>query len=438
MESETPVHIIGLTVENVKRVQAVTLEPTANGLTVIGGRNGQGKTSVLDAIMWALGGDRFKPSSPLRDGADKLKVALTLDNGITVERKGAAGALHVSSQNGNKAGQSLLNEFVNAFALNLPKFMQATGTEKAKLLLDTFPGIGAELQRLNEEAKRLYDERHTLGVIADRKAKYAAEMPYCAEAPDELLSGTEMAMRLQSALSLNARNQALRQNATKTEDEAKGQAYRLQSARKRVADLEHALKEALADMQDQEKRLNELNAAYKNATQATLSLLDQDLTSIRQEMEDIDAINARVRTNQNKRNAEDEARQLKAQYNDLTAALETVRGERMKLLGGVVMPLAGLEIDEEGALTLNGRQWDCMSTSEQMRVAAAICSAMKPQCGFVLMDQLEKMDTETLAEFGAWLQTRNLQVIGTRVGVGEENTIVIEDGLVAGEAEFKF
>ena len=91
MESETPVHIIGLTVENVKRVQAVTLEPTANGLTVIGGRNGQGKTSVLDAIMWALGGDRFKPSSPLRDGADKLKVALTLDNGITVERKGAAG-----------------------------------------------------------------------------------------------------------------------------------------------------------------------------------------------------------------------------------------------------------------------------------------------------------------------------------------------------------
>ena len=55
--------------ENVKRIKAVAVEPTASGLTVIGGKNNQGKTSVLDAIAWALGGDRFRPSGSCERGS---------------------------------------------------------------------------------------------------------------------------------------------------------------------------------------------------------------------------------------------------------------------------------------------------------------------------------------------------------------------------------
>lgn len=57
-----PVKITSLELENVKRIRACAITPTQNGLTVIGGRNNQGKTSVLDAIAWALGGDRHRPS----------------------------------------------------------------------------------------------------------------------------------------------------------------------------------------------------------------------------------------------------------------------------------------------------------------------------------------------------------------------------------------
>jgi hypothetical protein len=39
---------------------------------------------------------------------------------------------------------------------------------------------------------------------------------------------------------------------------------------------------------------------------------------------------------------------------------------------------------------------------------------------------------ETLREFGGWLESRGLQAIGTRVGTGEESSIVIEDGVAAG------
>lgn len=100
------VKINALELENVKRIKAVKIDPTQNGLTIIGGDNNQGKTSVLDSIAWALGGDRNKPSNAVREGSTippLLKV--TLSNGIIVERKGKNSSLKVTDPSGKKAGK---------------------------------------------------------------------------------------------------------------------------------------------------------------------------------------------------------------------------------------------------------------------------------------------------------------------------------------------
>ena len=98
-------------------------------------KNNQGKTSVLDAIVWALGGNKYKPSNPVREGSvlqPHLKVVL--DNGFVVERKGKNSDLKVIDPKGNKAGQTLLSEFIEEFALNVPKFMESSNKEKANIL----------------------------------------------------------------------------------------------------------------------------------------------------------------------------------------------------------------------------------------------------------------------------------------------------------------
>ena len=136
--------------ENVKRIKAVAVEPTADGLTVIGGRNNQGKTSVLDAIAWALGGAKYKPSEPHREGSmlpPSLKV--TLSNGLIVERKGKNSELRVIDPNGNKAGQKLLDSFIEQLALDIPKFMESTSKEKANILLQIL-GIGEKLIEIDK------------------------------------------------------------------------------------------------------------------------------------------------------------------------------------------------------------------------------------------------------------------------------------------------
>jgi hypothetical protein len=376
----------------------------------------------------------------VHDGAEQAAVKVTLDNGVTVERKGVNGALKVTSPNG-KGGQALLNEFVNQFALNLPKFMAATGTEKAKMLLDAFPDLGPRIQRLNEAVKKLYDERHAIGQVADRKAKYATELPFDTSAPDAPMSGAEMAKRLQDALSHNARNDSMRRDAKAAGERALVCEARARQCAKRVKELQDALQDAL---NEQEKALTDVKAARlsceaANATAAQLQ--DQDTSAIEREMEAIDSLNARVRANESKRNAEAEAEHLREQYADLSAKIDTARAERLRLLASVEMPLSGLSIDEDGELVLDGSRWDCMSGSEQLRVATAISAAMNPKCGFVLLDKLEAMDTGTLREFAAWLAARDLQAIGTRVGTGDECSIVIEDGVVAGSepaAEYKF
>ncbi|MEV2908602.1 ATP-binding protein [Paenibacillus larvae] len=164
-----------LEIENVKRVKAVKIEPTTSGLTVVGGKNNQGKTSVLDAIAWGLGGNKYRPSQAQREGsAVPPHLHIVLSNGLVVERKGKNSDLKVIDPNGQKGGQQLLDSFVEELAIDLPKFMNATNKEKASILLRII-GVGDKLHELETREQELYNRRHAIGQIADQKAKYAKE-----------------------------------------------------------------------------------------------------------------------------------------------------------------------------------------------------------------------------------------------------------------------
>ena len=142
-----------LEIENVKRIHAAVVEPSQNGLTIIGGKNRQGKTSVLDAIAWALGGKKYQPSQAVNtDSTIPPRLKVIMDNGLVVERKGKNSDLKVTDPTGKKGGQQLLDEFVEELALNLPKFMEASGKEKASTLLQII-GVGESSQSLTSRKR---------------------------------------------------------------------------------------------------------------------------------------------------------------------------------------------------------------------------------------------------------------------------------------------
>ena len=402
-----PVKINTLEVENVKRVKAVSLTPSENGLTILGGNNGQGKTSVLDAICWAVGGNKFKPSNAARDGAyTEPRIRITLSNGLIVERAGKNAALKVIDPQGNKSGQALLDSFISELALNLPKFLNASDKDKADTLLRII-GVGDKLAQFEAEEQRLYNQRRTIGQIADQKKKFAAELPSWQGVPEQPVTASELIQRQQDILRRNAEKQRIRADLNKWKAEV-------------------------------ERLTNELYNAQQfldiAETEAQGGLEDESTSEIERSISEIELVNAKIRDNLNKAQAEQEAADFSGQYDGLTEDIENIRKARADLLDSADLPLPGLTV-EGGKLLYNGKAWDCMSGSEQLVVSTAIVRRLNPNCGFVLLDKLEQMDMQTLADFGAWLEAQGLQAIATRVSLGDECSVIIEDGYVAGTAQ---
>lgn len=412
------IKIAKLEAENIKRIKAVTIEPTANGLTVIGGNNRQGKSSVLDSIAWALGGNKYRPSEAQRQGSTlPPNLRVVLDNGFIVERKGKNSSLKVTDPTGKKAGQQIIDEFIEQLALDLPKFMGANEKEKAAILLRIL-GIGDKLAVLEKQETDLYNERLAIGRIADQKEKYAKEMADYPDAPKELVSAAGLIRQQQEILARNGENQKKRDNLAQ------------------LRDKRDALEEAVIKLTDElDKKRQELDVAMQDVETASKSvedLVDGSTAELEESIANIEETNRRVRANLDKEKAEDEAREYRSQYDGLTTKIEETRKEKIGLLGDADLPLEGLSV-EDGRLTYKGQRWDNMAGSEQLIVATAIVRKLNPNCGFVLLDKLEQMDLGTLEEFGKWLEAEGLQAIATRVSTGDECSVIIEDGYVAGQ-----
>ena len=411
------VKITALEAENVKRIKAIALTPAPTGLTLVGGNNNQGKTSVLDALAWALGGEKFRPNAAQRDGAvAPAHLKVTLSNGVVVERKGKNSSLTVTDPTGRRSGQQLLNAFVEPLALDLPRFMEASDKEKADILLRII-GIGNELHLRDMEIKSIYDKRTFTGQLAQQKKHFADELISYPDAPEQPLSASDLIRQQQDILARNGENQRKR-----------SQLSQLEAKSRTLAQRREQLEAELARLTEEQAALStDLYAAQKSAEE----LKDESTAELEASIRDIEETNRKVRANLEKSRAEDEAAQYASDYEKLTESLEQKRAERLALLNGADLPLPGLSV-EDGALTYNGKRWRDMSGSDQLRVAAAIVRRLNPDCGFVLLDKLEQMDMTTLEEFGRWLEAEGLQAIATRVSTGSECQIIIEDGMVKG------
>ena len=391
------VKINTLEVENTKRIKAVQLEPNKNGLTVIGGKNGEGKTSVLDAICWALGGESYRPKKAAREGSVlHPHIAVELSNGIKVERKGKNSALTVIDTTGKRAGQTLLNGFIDQLALDLPRFMEASDKEKASTLLNII-GVEDELNALRKQEKSLAQDRLYLGRVAKMKQGAADELPSYPDAPEEMLSASELIRQQQAILAKNGENQNKRDDLKINERALASVSDEVESIKSKIEELESRLVE-------RKQRREKLIEAVETGRKTVDELRDESTKALEKNIADLEDINIMVRANFDRKRAAEEAQSAMDDYDVKKKEIEEVREKITNLLKGADLPLPELSVDDDGALTYRGYNWDGLSGSEQLRVATAIVRRLNPECGFVLLDKLEQMDTDTLKDFGAWLE----------------------------------
>lgn len=423
-KGKAPVSIASLELENVKRVRAVELQPNEKGLTVLGGRNGQGKTSVLDAIAYALGGERMRPDRVTRDGsATPAKMRVELSNGIVCERKGKNSSLTVTDTTGMKGGQRLLDEFIGEFALNLPKFLNMSDREKADYLLKTL-GIADQLADADRKVAEANAERTEIGRRAKAARKMAEDSPFHGGVPSETLDVSALLDEQMSAHEVNQAIEFKRREVEAKRAESERMAAEVERLARELADATERMAIASSRSETVTGELEGLEADLANMEPA-------DEQAAAEAVREAEAVNEMVRQNTARVEMLADADRLDGEYRAAGERVAKAKEERLSLLDGADLPLDGLAV-EEGVLRFNGSAWGDMSGSEQLRVATAIVRKLKPECGFVLVDKLEQFDPQQLAEFGEWASGQGLQVIGTRVAVDDTCTVVIEDGRVVG------
>lgn len=463
--------ITGFTVQDFKRIRLVEIHPTENGLTILGGRNAQGKSSCLDAIAYALGGETFRPSDINNHDAEKNATIRVEIDGLIVERAGKNAALKITDARGMRGNQTLLNDIVGKFALDLGAFMRAGDLDKAKMLLKMFPDLEQRLAELKKRADEIREARADQNRDIKRLQVHFDEMPHFPEAPADEISIEALTKELQeiSEAATSAINQ---QNLLDIE---KQRAAELET---KLANNQQAIALKMLQIGENEKskfaRLDYLKREYEKAQQEIQeqagkdkAVLDSQVVELQQEqaaiernitgtkegiesltakladnpdysamkadiiqkLQQADETNKQIRANSERRKLYDQIAEMRLTSDRQTADLQAIEADRTALLQNAELPLPELSINADGELLYRGQKWDCMSGSERLKVATAICMKSKPGCGFVLIDGLEAMDPQTLADFGEFLTAQNMQGIGTIVGENAA-TVIIEDGRV--------
>ena len=411
---EQPMTIVELRAENVKRLQAVTVRPDGE-LVVVGGRNAQGKSSLLDSIAYAIGGPKLMPERVVRDGQRDAAIRLDLGRLVVTRKMTAKGqSVVVTDADGATVSspQTLLNRLCESVAFDPLAFTRMDGQKQMEAVRRV---VGLDFTDLDKRRSIAYGQRTEVNRDAKRVAGSIAEMPrYPGSATRVDVS--EIQERLLEAEAGNRKAQTARGRYSAAEAE-------VQRRREVVARLVADLQEAEADLLGGEAQLEEWRPRIE-------ALATVDTTQLVERMAQAGTINEQVGANERRAAAEAELAEMEREAERFTAEIAKVDEEKQARLAGAKWPVPGLSFDESGLL-LNGVPFEQASSAERLRVSMAMALATNPTLRVCLIRDGSLLDAEQLGNVAMIAAECGAQVWVERVGAGDECSVVIEDGLVS-------
>jgi len=422
------VRVTRLEARNFKRLHAVELTFDGAGLCVVGGANEAGKSSTLDALWAALGGQKAVPGVAVREGAKKGHATVQLDNGLTVKRTftvSGGGSLKITDEEGrtHSSPQAILDAFVGTLSFDPLAFTRMTPAVQTQTLRDL---TGLDFVDLDAERAEVYAERTGVNRSAKAARTRAEAIPADPEAPKEEVRLTDLVSKIQA---LEERNRVLAGRRREIETA---------QAAVRTANAEVARQWDIVRLAQEE--LTRAEVATTDAAAEVLRLEatpipdDEDSALLRQRLETAEADNARVQRQQARAERLAEARKLETAADELTARLDAIDEEKAELLAAADMPVPGLGFDDSG-VTLKGLPFSQASGAQQLRTSLAMGAAAAPELRMLLVRDGSLLDGENLAEVRAFAEEHDLQILMERVGDGEECGVIIEGGRVRGDGE---
>ena len=414
--------IARLQAENIKRLHVIDITPDPDsGTVVISGKNGQGKTSVLDAIMFALGGAAAMKSTPhpIREGETQASVVLDLGDIIITRTFGEPkSSLTVMSKDGAKYGtpQKFLDEKLGALSFDPFEFARQDGKTQLATLLRLVQ-LPFDPEQLARERKEIFDTRTEIGRDVRKAEALLQTLPVIDEEdlPD-------------SPLSMN--------DVLNEQDLYNEQVEMYKTQQRRVADTQTKLDNITEEAKALEQKLNDLRQAWSETNQALSAhseilermSMPEDI-DFRAKFEIIETVNKKFREKEERDYAVAAYEALKTQYDEKTEELEALDSTKAEALKNATMPLQGLAFDEDG-VTYNGQVLSQCSSAEQLRVSVAMAMALNPSIKVIRILDGSLLDSDNMALINSMALENDFQVWIECVDESGTLGFVLEDGEV--------
>lgn len=433
MTNENECSIVSLKIENVKVVEAVEIRPDGN-LVIIGGQNGQGKTTTLDCVSYAMGGKRSICDEPLRKGAESGSIEMDLGRFI-VERtfdKNGTTKLVVRSHDGAKysSPQDLLDELNGQLGFDPLAFSRMEAKEQARMLREL---LGIDTTMLDGERARIFDERTIINREGKAlKARFLA-MPHHPDAPETRVDTVELARQLEESTASEQvvldRSIELREMQEKWESVNNKQVEVGNKISELVMQID-GLKIESARLHEKAEDFGKANPVLeKKVEEAHAAVIDKQ--PLMKAIETAGETNQQISENAARAAVQTELNAKRAAAEKNFARLEEIDAEKTKLMAAVEFPVDDLGFNDSG-VTYQGVPFDQASSAEQLRVSVAIGIAMNPKLRVMLLRDGSLLDENNMRLISEMAEKNKMQIWLERVGTGDEVSVVIENGKVLG------
>jgi len=438
------VKIVGLVAENYKRLRIVEITPKGH-VVQITGKNGQGKTSVIDAIWSALKGSKAIPEKPVRKGAEKAKIKLNLGeynltrtintNGThTLKLENAKGTL-ISSP------QAVLDDMLGTLTFDPLAFITQT-PEKQVETLRQVAKIELDIDALNAANAKDYDARTDLNRDIKRLEVEVAAVTVQDGLPKDKLDEASVLAKLNNASAENAEIQEtfrLKQrfslHASEAEKAVSQNKTKIENIKGQIVNIKKALKESEAQLQEAEIEQGRLitekekaEIAYKEAPEGTLI----DVGELLKEQQHIQLVNREIDKRIRRQGIEEQLRAKKSETEKLTRAMEDRIEQKTTAIQNAAMPVEGLTFNENEVM-FNGIPLTQLGEAEQIRISASIAMTANPKLRILRILHGESMDEDGLKILAEMAEANDFQIWMAKVDSSGKVGIVMEDGMVKAE-----
>jgi DNA repair ATPase RecN len=436
------VRISAIRIRDFKRIKEISIEPEADrSLLLLGGANGQGKSSTLDALSAAFGGKKAQPTDPVRHGAESAQIVVELDGGdISITRDIApdgSSQLEVRDRMGaRKSPQTVLDKLISGRFLDPMQFMALPAKEQRAQLMRMIPDA-ERIAGLDEKREKAFDRRTEVGRDLTKAEGELARLPDVEvgtpiDIAALLAESKQLAEQQRQLAELKSARESCERVTSQIKQNLGSVKTEIARLRARLNELDAESAQLEADATDAEAReaeaTSKVDAAIGDwdATAEHRAQIETDLTRAAEHNKAISVAEAQARR---RTDVVAEVDKLRTEKETLTKLLATIDERKASILAAAQLPVPGLGVTDDG-IELAGVPFTQASGAEKMRVALALAIAASPNLDDIWVRDAALLDEESLAAVEEQAKAAGKRCWLERVGDRDPGVIVIRDGKV--------